>query len=621
MNNPSLLSGITTIKQALQTMPECAGVYRMLDSKNMPLYVGKAKNLVKRVTSYTHAERLSYRIQLMISHTASMEIITTETEAEALLLEANLIKKLQPRYNILLRDDKTFPYIMLTSNHPFGRVTKHRGKKDLPAEYFGPFASAGDVNETIAHLQKIFRLRTCTDDFFASRKRPCLEYQIKRCSGPCADKISNADYLEQMNQARDFLSGRSQEVQKKLAVMMEAASNAMDYEKAALYRDRIRALTHIQARQNINLSSLKDADIIGLYRTEEHCCIQIFFFRGGQNYGNKSYFPLHTAESSEEEIISAFIGQFYQNHPPPEKVILSHKIEEAEAIEQALKTLSGHKVRLLCPKTGEAQKAVMLAVGNAKEALHRKRTALSTERGLLSGVQALFGLDAPIHRIEVYDNSHIMGKHAIGGMIVAGEEGFIKNAYRRFNVGEQKITITGGDDYAMLREVLTRRLSRLLERCPEKTDGVWPDLLLIDGGAGHLKVATEALSQFKITNIACVAIAKGPERNAGKEHFFLPGRAPFTLSRDEPVMRYLQILRDEAHRFAIGSHRIKRAKTMRASMLDDIAGIGAKRKKALLNYFGSVKDIEEAQVETLEKVEGINKIMAETIYATLHNKK
>ncbi len=619
----SLEQGITAIRQALQTMPASPGVYRMLDKHNSPLYVGKAKNLAKRIVNYTQPERLSARIRLMVSHTASMEVVTTNTEAEALLLEANLIKRLQPRYNILLKDDKSFPYIALTKGHSFSRVMKHRGKKEGGAEYFGPFASAGDVNETIAHLQKIFRLRPCSDDFFASRKRPCLEYQIKRCSGPCVGKISEEDYRELVKQARDFLSGKSQEVQKRLAIQMEEASQQMEYEKAALIRDRIRALTHIQAKQHINLSSLKDADVIGLYRGGDACCIQIFFFRAGQNYGNKSYFPLHTAESSDAEILSAFIGQFYQAHPPPEKIILSHPIEGVSALEQALATLSHATVRLLFPDSGEAHKAVQAAIANAADALRRKLAGVLSEQKLLQGVQALFAIAKPLKRIEVYDNSHIMGQHAIGGMIVAGEEGFIKQAYRRFNMGEEVATKqrTGGDDYAMLRFMLTRRLTRLLEQAPHYTEGVWPDLLLIDGGAGQLNIALDVLKTLHLSSIPCVGIAKGPERNAGREQFFLPGQAPFTLSRDDPVMRYLQVLRDEAHRYAIGSHRKRRAMALTVSALDAIPGIGAKRKKALLNHFGSVKDIQAAQVEDLAKVEGINKITAETLYATLHAEK
>lgn len=615
----SLTAGVTVIRQALQTMPPTPGVYRMLDKNGQPLYVGKAKNLVKRVVSYTHPERINYRIQLMVAHTASMEVITTKTEAEALLLEANLIKHLQPRYNILLKDDKSFPYIALTTDHPFSRVGKHRGKKEAGAEYFGPFASAGDVNEAITQLQKLFGIRPCSDNYFAGRTRPCLQYQIKRCSGPCAGKITEEDYQEQVTQARDFLSGKSQEVQKRLAVLMEKASQAMEYEKAAMYRDRIRALTHIQAKQHINLSSIKDADVVGIYREEELCCIQIFFFRGGQNYGNKSYFPLHTAGSTEEEIISAFIGQFYQGNPPPEKIFLPTNVEAADSLTQMLSTLAGHKVQLAFPKTGESYKAVQLASTQAKEALHRRQVAVSTQQHLLEGVRALFQLPRPIHRIEVYDNSHIMGKHAIGGMIVAGEEGFIKNAYRRFNITEEKKT--GGDDYAMLREVLTRRLTKLLTTCPERMEGIWPDLLLIDGGLGQLNITLEVLSTLQITDIACVAIAKGPERNAGKEQFFLPGQPPFTLSRDDPVMRYLQNLRDEAHRFAIGSHRIRRDKTLTTSLLDTIPGIGAKRKKALLNHFGSVQDIKQAQAEDIAKVEGISKIIAQSIYDYLHAQK
>lgn len=591
-------------------MPTGPGVYRMLGADGEVLYVGKAKNLTKRVTSYTHGRRLTYRLQRMVAQTVAMEIVTTETEAEALLLEANLIKRLKPKYNILLRDDKTFPYILLT-DHVFPRITKHRGSKKQKGAYFGPFASAGDVNETIENLQKIFLLRPCSDSYFASRKRPCLEYQIKRCSAPCVGKISEDDYQHLVDQARAFLSGKSREIQKQLVVEMQQASDEMDYEHAAQIRDRIQALNHIQAKQAINLPSLKDTDVIGLSREDEHCCVQVFFFRAGQNFGNKAYFPIHTADMTDEEILNGFIGQFYQTHFPPGMILTSTKVQGTKAVEEALSSVVNHKVHINVPKQGDKFKVVSTAVQNAKEALLRKVGKLAHQQGQLEKLADLLQLPEVPKRIEVYDNSHISGKHATGAMIVAGEEGFIKNAYRRYNV--TSTSLTGGDDYGMLKEVLQRRFTTL-QKCPEDK----PDIMLIDGGKGHLSVASKVFEEFAVTDIMLVCIAKGPQRNAGREQFFMVGKEPFQLEPNDPVLYYLQILRDEAHRFAIGTHRKKRADAIKGSSLDAIPNIGAIRKKALLHHFGSAKAVEQASVEDIAKVEGISRPLAQKIYDHLH---
>jgi excinuclease ABC subunit C len=612
-------TGASVIKRYLQTLPKTSGVYRMFDAGGKLLYVGKAKNLASRVAYYTKMEKLSRRIQIMVAQTASMEFITTATEAEALLMEANLIRHGQPRYNILLRDDKSFPYILMTADHEFSQIVKHRGPKNRKGTYFGPFASAQDVNEVIATLQKIFRLRPCTDNFFASRKRPCLQYQIKRCSGSCVGKISVEDYEESVKQARDFLTGKSAEVQQRLGILMEHASHAMDYEQAAIFRDRIKALTHIQARQHINLSSLGDMDVIAGVMEHGLCCIQIFFYRGGINYGNKSYFPLHTEGAAVEEVIAAFLGQFYQAKQPPSLICLSHSIEEQAGIEQALSTLGQCKIQIQIPKTGDKRHAVELALENAKEALERKLTASTKQLKILEELTSLLHLPHLPERIEVYDNSHIAGKHAVGAMIVAGQEGFLKNSYRRFSLpAPEGVMPTGGDDYAMLREVLTRRYSRLRKEAPSYVPGTWPDVIMIDGGAGHLSTAVPVLAELGMGEVPLVCIAKGVDRNAGREQFFMPGKESFTLDKDSPVMRYLQILRDEAHRFAIGSHRTKRSNAIRQSALDAIPGIGSIRKKALLHHFGSVDEIKNATIADLMKVESVNQKVATQIYEFLH---
>lgn len=612
-NSTTLTRGVQVIKRHLETMPSDPGVYRMLDDKGKALYVGKAKNLAKRVVNYTYPERLGYRIQAMISHTASMEIITTGSEAEALLLEANLIKKLEPRYNILLKDDKSYPYILITGDHDYPRIIKHRGAQKQKGTYYGPFASAGAVNAAIADLQKAFLIRPCTDHYFASRTRPCMEYQIKRCSAPCVNRITKNDYAALVSQTKAFMSGKNRQVQKQLLTEMETASIDEDYEKAAVFRDRIKALNHIQAKQSVHVASLTDADVIGMHQDNNALCVQVFFFRGGQNFGNKSFFPAHSEGLEAAEIMEMFIGQFYQSNPPPKEIILPYKPQGRQAIETALASLCGHKVSLNTPRQGDKKKLVSDANDNAKSALKQYLARHARQSEMLAAVGKLFGLPKTPERIEVYDNSHIMGRHEIGAMIVMGSDGFNKKAYRRFNIkGEARHR---GDDYAMLREVLLRRFKRLKQECPQPQASIWPDLVLIDGGAGQLGIAKEVFAELELdTQIVFACISKGPDRHAGREQFHMPNREPFTLPHADPVMHYLQVMRDEAHHFAIGSHRKKRSAATFKSALDEVPGIGAKRKKQLLHHFGSVDDIRNATVDELTKVDGISDALAEQIY-------
>lgn len=605
------IKGKNYIKEFRKNAPKTPGVYRMLNDTEEVLYVGKAKNLFNRIGNYTSPEGLPYRIQRMISHTVKMEIILTDTESEALLLEANLIKKLQPRYNILLKDDKAFPYIQIDMRHPYPRITKHRGKKESHCHYYGPFASAGDVNQAITTLQKIFLLRPCSDNIFDNRQRPCLEYQIKRCSGPCVNKISQEDYQELIFQAKEFLSGKSSKVQAKLAQKMEEHSQKMEYEEAARYRDRIAALTQIQSHQSINIASIADADVIGLYREGNLCCVQIFFFRHGHNYGNKSYFPINTEEESEADIIAVFIGQFYQTNVPPKQLLLSHPIQSNSALEEALSNVAGHKVAIHVPKIGDKAKIIQEAIKNAKEALDRKMAEHASKTVLFKEIQTLFALPDLPKRIEVYDNSHTFGQFPIGGMIVAGQEGFIKNAYRRYTI---KTKINAGDDYGMMREVLTRRFERLLKECPERTDHIWPDLLVIDGGKGHMQAVLSVLKQLNITDQRMVCISKGPARKVGEEFYHQPHKDSFQLPSHHKVAHYMEMIRDEAHRYAIGSHRRKRGKELIRSPLEEIEGVGAKRKKLLLGHFGSVKAIQAASLSDIQNIEGINAKTAQKIY-------
>lgn len=608
----SFSDGREVIKRYVSDMPGTPGVYRMLDAQSNVLYVGKAKNLKNRVANYLNVAALNTRLQRMVSQTSSMEIIATRSEAEALLLEANLIKKFSPRYNILLKDDKSFPFIFFSGDHEFPRLSKHRGAKVKRGKYFGPFVSAAAVNETITLLQKAFLIRTCSDSFFKNRTRPCMLYQIKRCSGPCVGKIRKDDYGKLSAQAEAFLSGRSRQIQDELVAEMQQLSLKMHYEKASVIRDRIRALTQVQQQSGLSVAAIGDADIIALSRTDRDCCIQLFSFRGGRNYGNKSWFPTQTAQCSDAEIIGAFIGRHYQTQPPPGLILTSHMLEEAALLEEALRMNCSYKVEVVHPVRGEKRELVELAMRNARDALMRHVSMNATQRQVLEGVQKLFGLEELPRRIEVYDNSHISGTDAVGAMIVAGSEGFLGHEYRKFNIKRDKTT--PGDDYAMLREVLTRRFMKLDEENKSKV----PDLVLIDGGAGQLAVATAVFEELGITDIAYAAIAKGPDRNAGRERFFIPGREPFQLPEGDPVLHSLQRLRDEAHRYAIGTHRSKRSKSMQVSELDNIPLIGPHRKKALLHHFGSVRAIASASVEDIEKVEGISRTTAKVIYAHFH---
>ncbi len=607
----SLAAGVAAIQSHLKTLPHGPGVYRMLDAAGDALYVGKARNLKKRVTTYAQTGKHPARLLQMIAETVAMEFVVTKSEVEALLLEANLIKRLRPRYNVLLRDDKTFPHILIASDHPFPQVSKHRGAQKRSGTYFGPFASAGAVNRTITALQRAFLLRSCPDTVFASRTRPCLQFQIKRCTAPCVGLVDDADYAAQVAQAVAFLSGKSQAVQAQLAEEMLAASDALDFETAARLRDRIKALAAVQAHQDINAERIGDADALAAHQAGGQTCIQVYFFRGGRNYGTRAYFPSHDKHLDAAAVLAAFIGQFYDNKPAPKLVLVSHALEEGTLIAEALSVNAGHKVSLSSPQRGEKRRLIDHALANAREALGRRMAAGASQRRLLEGVAAAFGLDQTPQRIEVYDNSHISGTNAIGAMIVAGPDGLMKNAYRKFTI---KSDVAPGDDYAMMREVLTRRFSRALKDDPDRSGGDWPDLVLIDGGQGQLTVAQEVLAELGIADQPVVAIAKGPDRNAGRERFFQPDRTPFGLEPRDPVLYFLQRLRDEAHRFAIGTHRARRAKQVGQSPIDEIAGIGPRRKKALLLHFGSAKAVARASLKDLQAVEGVSRSVARKIY-------
>jgi excinuclease ABC subunit C len=630
-----IAAGAAVIRAALRHVPASPGVYRMLNRKGDALYVGKARNLKSRVQNYTHPAGLSNRLRRMVAETASLEIVITGTEAEALLLECNMIKRLMPRFNVLLRDDKSFPFIHLTAGHDFPRLTKFRGARDKGGSYFGPFASAGAVNRTLITLQKAFLLRSCSDSVFANRTRPCLLYQIKRCSAPCVGRIGKSDYANLLNEAHAFLSGRSQDVQQGLAHEMEAAAEALDFEAAALIRDRIRALSLVQGHQDIHVAGVVDADVIAAHQAGGQTCIQVFFFRGGQNWGNRAYFPSHDRQLPIEDVLSAFVGQFYDNRPKPPLIMLSHALAEHELVAEAL-SLGGPRVTLAVPRRGDKKKLVDRIMAAAREALGRRLAESASQRQLLEGVAAAFGLDSPPERIEVYDNSHIQGTNAVGAMIVAGPEGLMKSAYRKFNIrgtrtrGEasspspaddrdaEPAGLTPGDDYAMMREVLRRRFGRAQKEDAERDRGTWPDLVLIDGGQGQLSSVQQIMAELGITDVAVASIAKGPDRNAGRERFFLPGRPPFSLEPRDPVLYFLQRLRDEAHRFAIGSHRARRAKAIGRSPLDEIPGIGARRKQALLHHFGSARAVARAGLAEIARVAGISKTVAKKVYDHFH---
>ena len=612
---PNLERGIAYLREEIKTLPNQPGVYRMLNGKGVVLYVGKARNLIRRVSNYTQPKRLSNRILRMVGETDKLEVIVTKSEIEALLLESNLIKKMQPRYNILLRDDKSLPQILLTTDHEFGQLTKHRGRKNRKGDYFGPFASAGSVNRTVTDLARAFLLRTCSDSVFKSRTRPCLQYQIKRCSGPCVGLVSQTDYTKQMSQARRFLNGDTANIQREYAQRMHAAAEILDFETAAIWRNRIRALTGIQANQDINMPNVPDADIIAIARSGERSCIQIFFIRGGSNFGNRSYFLTHLAETPANEIISAFIGQFYEDKEPPADIFLSDLPQDTDLLTRALSSAAGRRVRLQCPERGVRRKVTEMAFKNAEEALARHLANASSQKRLLTELATALDLAFPPSRIEIYDNSHIQGKHAVGGMVVAGPEGFQKAAYRRFNIrAEGKFATQTGDDFAMMRQVVHRRFSRALKEDPKRVSGNWPDLLLIDGGLGQLSSVHEVLDELDLSDLQVVAISKGLDRHAGREQFHIRGRPSFTLPPESATMHFLQRLRDEAHRYAIGTHRNKRSKAEFTNPLDAVPGIGPKRKKALLAHFGSARAVAAAGLTDLQAVDGISKKFSQQIY-------
>lgn len=606
------ISGVAIIKEYLQTAPTKPGVYRMVSEKDEVLYVGKAKNIKKRIASYTHPTRLTNRLVKMVSRTRSMIFVTTHTEAEALLLEASLIKRFKPQYNILLKDDKSFPYILLRTDHEWAQITKHRGARKHKGKYYGPFANASAVNRTLNTLQKVFQLRSCSDSVLAARTRPCLLHQIKRCTAPCVDAISPPDYDSLVQDTTDFLEGRSTQIQKRFAAEMQKASDAMEFEVAALFRDRLRALTQIQGHQTLVNAMVDEADVIAAAEVGGQVGIQVFFFRAGQNWGHRAYFPRHQADSTIEHVLSAFLTQFYDNKPAPASILINIPLDESALLETALSAKTGHKVTIHVPMRGRKHTAMVEATRNAREALERRLAENASQTKILEGLATLFDLPAPPNRIEIYDNSHIQGSHAIGGMVVAGPDGFMKNSYRKFNIKSEDTV--PGDDFAMMREVIHRRFLRLQKESETKESAQWPDLLLIDGGKGQLSSVVDTLTDLGIDDMAVVAISKGPDRNAGREQFHMPGRASFTLPVNNTGLYYLQRLRDEAHRFAIGSHRTRRKKDLTKSLLDDIAGIGAKRKKALLHHFGSAKAVSEAGIKELEAVDGISKAIAHSIY-------
>jgi excinuclease ABC subunit C len=625
----SLAAGRAAIVHYVKHAPSKPGVYRMIDARGDVLYVGKAKNVKKRVQSYARPTGLDTRIERMIAATRSLEFVVTRTETEALLLEANLIKRLRPRFNVLLRDDKSFPYIVITSDHWAPQILKHRGARTRPGHYFGPFASVWAVNRTLNALQRAFLLRSCSDPFFESRTRPCLLHQIKRCSAPCTKEIDFPGYAALVREANDFLSGRSKRVKDELAEEMEKASGALDFERAAIYRDRLAALSAIQSHQGVNPRGVEEADVFAMHQQGGFSCVEVFFFRTGQNWGNRSYFPRADRSLPPGEILSAFLAQFYDDKPPPRLILISQDIADRELLTEALSTKSGHRIEIATPQRGEKKDLIEHAMANAREALGRKLAETTSQQKLLGQLAETFGLPRVPRRIEVYDNSHIQGSNAVGAMIVAGPEGFSKSQYRKFNI--RSADLTPGDDFAMMREVLERRFKRLIAEAPrgegavnegtpeaEAEESSWPDLVLIDGGQGQLTAAREILGALSV-EVPLVAIAKGPDRDAGRETFFLPGRDSFKLPPRDPVLYFVERLRDEAHRFAVGSHRARRTRDLREAGLQEIAGIGPARKRALLHHFGTLKAIERASVTDLMQVDGISAETAGRIYAFFHD--
>jgi len=631
--NETGLRGAELIAEFVKRLPNNPGVYRMFNEAGDVLYVGKARSLKKRVANYAMGRVHSNRIARMVRETANMEFVTTRTETEALLLEANLIKRLRPRFNVLLRDDKSFPYILITGDHRAPAIFKHRGARARKGEYFGPFASAGAVGRTINSLQRAFLIRTCTDSVFETRTRPCLLYQIKRCSGPCTREISDEGYAELVQEAKDFLSGKSQNVKAHMAEAMNAAAEDLDFERAAVYRDRLAALSHVQSHQGINPAGVEEADVFAIHHEGGISCIQVFFFRTGQNWGNRAYFPKADPSLSGAEVLNAFLAQFYDDKPVPRQILLSETVEEIELLAAALSEKAGHKVTILVPQRGEKRDLVDHVVANAREAHGRKLAETASQSRLLEGFKDTFQLPYVPQRIEIYDNSHIMGTNAVGGMVVAGPEGFVKGQYRKFNI--KSTDITPGDDFGMMREVMTRRFSRLLkeEGKPDRSLNTetaavdaadqpfpaWPDVILIDGGQGQMTAVRAILEELGITDsIIAIGVAKGVDRDAGRERFFAPARESFTLPPRDPVLYFIQRLRDEAHRFAIGSHRARRKKEMVKNPLDEIGGIGPSRKRALLQHFGTAKAVSRAALSDLMAVEGISEAVARQVYNHFH---
>ena len=604
--------GQTVIQDYLRTLDSSPGVYRMLDQRGEVLYVGKARDLRARVSNYARSFGHSGRIARMIRETASMMFLTTRTETEALLLEQNLIKQLKPRYNVLLRDDKSFPNILVAKSHAFPQIKKHRGAKSEKGDYYGPFASAGAVNRTLNQLQRVFLLRNCTDSVFESRTRPCLLYQIKRCSAPCVGRISAQEYGSLVKDAELFLQGKSTTIQVELAQEMSAAAEAMEYERAAAIRDRIKALTAVQSVQAINPKGVAEADIVALHMESGQACVQVFFIRGNQSWGNRDFYPRLGGAESPDEVMQAFLLQFYDDKPPPRMILLSHGPEDPDLTAEVLSDRAGRKVDVQIPQRGEKFELVTNALRNARESLARRMSESATQLKLLESLAEAFDLPAPPRRIEVYDNSHIQGTNAVGGMIVAGPEGFVKNQYRKFNI--KGTEITPGDDFGMMKEVLTRRFTRLLKEDPDRQTEAWPDLLLIDGGAGQVSAVESIMVEMGVEDIPMIGVAKGEDRDHGKEEFYRPGQRPMALRMNDPVLYFIQRLRDEAHRWAIGTHRARRAKSVMANPLDEISGIGAARKRALLAHFGSAKAVSRAGLVDLQAVDGISDAMAQKIH-------
>jgi excinuclease ABC subunit C len=634
----SLARGRAAILRFAKHAPTSPGVYRMIDAEGEVLYVGKAKSIRKRIVSYARPTGHDTRIARMIAATSEIEFVSTRTETEALLLEANLIKRLRPRFNVLLRDDKSFPYILITSDHPAPQILKHRGARNRPGDYFGPFASVWAVNRTITALQRAFLIRSCSDAVYESRTRPCLLYQIKRCSAPCTGEIAPEDYAELVREARAFLSGKSQAVKQKLAIEMEKASEALDFERAAIYRDRLAALSAVQSQQGINPRGIEEADVFAIHQAGGYTCVQVFFFRTGQNWGNRAYFPKADRTLPAGDVLASFLAQFYDDKPCPRSILLSEAIPERELLAEALSAKSGYGVEVSVPQRGEKRDVIDHALANAREALGRKLAETSSQQRLLKTLAETFGLKEAPRRIEVYDNSHIAGTNAVGAMIVAGAEGFRKNQYRKFNI--RSAALTPGDDYAMMREVLERRFKRLRDEAPRtpvadaidasatvidddrmpSDESPWPDLVLIDGGQGQLTAARDALAALGIDDVPLVAVAKGVDRDAGRETFFIPGREPFRLPPRDPLLYFIERLRDEAHRFAIGSHRQKRKRDIRESGLQEIPGIGPTRKRALLHHFGTLRAIESASLADLARVPGVSADIARKIYDYFHER-